>query len=164
MCTTCVRAPPTCANGWRHGSEDPAQSTGPGRGSLLAEVEDAATQAGPTSAIGVVTLHLLFSLIVAILGNQSADGALPAPPLPPPWKAIGPALPPGAGARATRFDRLLPGHRHHRLAAGAVHMGARREGGHAGGGTARQAPAGVDRPPPRERPAPHVRGGTSPGR
>ncbi len=65
-----------------------------------------------TFAVGAATLALqcvfgivgigVAVLLVVILGNPSAGGALPPPMLPPFWKAIGPALPPGAGTWATR--------------------------------------------------------------
>lgn len=63
-------------------------------------------------AVGALTLALqglagivgigLAILLVVVLGNPSAGGAYPYPLLPPFWRAIGPALPPGAGTYATR--------------------------------------------------------------
>ncbi|MEU6893722.1 DUF3533 domain-containing protein [Streptomyces sp. NPDC046557] len=50
---------------------------------------------------GVVGIGLAI-LLVVVLGNPSAGGAYPYPLLPPFWKAIGPALPPGAGTYAAR--------------------------------------------------------------
>ncbi|AJP01318.1 membrane protein [Streptomyces cyaneogriseus subsp. noncyanogenus] len=65
-----------------------------------------------TFAVGAATLALqgvfgivgigLAILLVVIAGNPSAGGAFPLPLLPPFWKAIGPALPPGAGTWAAR--------------------------------------------------------------
>ncbi|MEU5698256.1 hypothetical protein [Streptomyces aurantiacus] len=65
-----------------------------------------------TFAVGAATLALqcvfgivgigVAVLLVVILGNPSAGGALPPPMLPPFWKAIGPALPPGAGTWSAR--------------------------------------------------------------
>ncbi|WP_221361381.1 DUF3533 domain-containing protein [Streptomyces beigongshangae] len=65
-----------------------------------------------TFAVGAATLALqcvfgivgigVAVLLVVILGNPSAGGALPPPMLPPFWEAIGPALPPGAGTWAAR--------------------------------------------------------------
>nr|BFD85685.1 hypothetical protein StreXyl84_50860 [Streptomyces sp. Xyl84] len=65
-----------------------------------------------TFAVGAATLALqgifgivgigLAILLVVIAGNPSAGGAFPLPLLPPFWKAIGPALPPGAGTWSAR--------------------------------------------------------------
>ncbi|WP_406205154.1 MULTISPECIES: ABC transporter permease [unclassified Streptomyces] len=72
-----------------------------------------------TFAVGATTLAFqaifgmagigLVILIVVILGNPSAGGALPLPLLPPFWKDIGPALPPGAGTWATRSIAYFKG-------------------------------------------------------
>ncbi|WP_328882628.1 ABC transporter permease [Streptomyces sp. NBC_00299] len=72
-----------------------------------------------TFAVGAATLAFqaifgmagigLAILIVVILGNPSAGGALPLPLLPPFWKDIGPALPPGAGTWATRSIAYFKG-------------------------------------------------------
>lgn len=63
-------------------------------------------------AVGMTTLALqaltgivgigLAVLIVVIAGNPSAGGAFPLPMLPDFWRAIGPALPPGAGTWTAR--------------------------------------------------------------
>ncbi|GGZ18952.1 DUF3533 domain-containing protein [Streptomyces nitrosporeus] len=63
-------------------------------------------------AVGMTTLALealtgivgigLAVLIVVIAGNPSAGGAFPLPMLPDFWRAIGPALPPGAGTWSAR--------------------------------------------------------------
>ncbi|GHB64069.1 membrane protein [Streptomyces cirratus] len=50
---------------------------------------------------GVVGIGLAI-LLVVVFGNPSAGGAYPYPLLPPFWRAIGPALPPGAGTYAAR--------------------------------------------------------------
>ncbi|MEV8451752.1 DUF3533 domain-containing protein [Streptomyces sp. NPDC052095] len=63
-------------------------------------------------AVGMITLALqaltgivgigLAVLIVVIAGNPSAGGAYPLPMVPDFWRAIGPALPPGAGTWVAR--------------------------------------------------------------
>ncbi|MEV5510061.1 DUF3533 domain-containing protein [Streptomyces orinoci] len=50
---------------------------------------------------GIVGIGLAIALVV-VLGNPSAGGAYPYPLLPPFWRAIGPALPPGAGTWSAR--------------------------------------------------------------
>ncbi|WP_407638953.1 ABC transporter permease [Actinacidiphila yeochonensis] len=50
---------------------------------------------------GVIGIGLTI-LVVVIAGNPSAGGAYPYPLLPPFWRAIGPALPPGAGTWSAR--------------------------------------------------------------
>ncbi|WP_406367416.1 DUF3533 domain-containing protein [Streptomyces sp. NBC_01546] len=57
---------------------------------------------------GVVGIGLAILLIV-VLGNPSAGGAYPYPLLPPFWKALGPALPPGAGTYAARSVTYFKG-------------------------------------------------------
>ncbi|MGC5346556.1 DUF3533 domain-containing protein [Streptomyces sp. DT24] len=62
--------------------------------------------------VGMITLALealtgivgigLAVLIIVVAGNPSAGGAFPLPMLPDFWRAIGPALPPGAGTWAAR--------------------------------------------------------------
>ncbi|MFD8057648.1 DUF3533 domain-containing protein [Streptomyces cyaneofuscatus] len=63
-------------------------------------------------SVGMITLALealtgivgigLAVLIIVIAGNPSAGGAFPLPMLPDFWRAIGPALPPGAGTWVAR--------------------------------------------------------------
>lgn len=72
-----------------------------------------------TFAVGAATLALqglfgivgigLAILIVVVAGNPSAGGAFPLPMLPPFWKAIGPALPPGAGTWVARSIAYFEG-------------------------------------------------------
>ncbi|MBB4894918.1 hypothetical protein FHS39_003985 [Streptomyces olivoverticillatus] len=50
---------------------------------------------------GIVGIGLAIALVV-VLGNPSAGGAYPYPLLPPFWRTIGPALPPGAGTWSAR--------------------------------------------------------------
>ncbi|MFH9739683.1 DUF3533 domain-containing protein [Streptomyces roseolus] len=71
-----------------------------GLGTLVVFAVGAATLA-LQSVFGIVGIGLAI-LLVVVLGNPSAGGAFPAPMLPPFWKAIGPALPPGAGTWAAR--------------------------------------------------------------
>ncbi|WP_328431225.1 DUF3533 domain-containing protein [Streptomyces sp. NBC_00453] len=72
-----------------------------------------------TFSVGAATLALqgvfgiagigLAILLVVIAGNPSAGGAFPLPLLPPFWKAIGPALPPGAGTWVARSIAYFQG-------------------------------------------------------
>ncbi|WP_369270096.1 ABC transporter permease [Streptomyces sp. R11] len=71
-----------------------------GVGALIIFAVGAATLAFQ-AVFGMAGIGLVI-LIVVILGNPSAGGALPPPLLPPFWRDIGPALPPGAGTWATR--------------------------------------------------------------
>ncbi|MFV0130628.1 DUF3533 domain-containing protein [Streptomyces sp. HMX112] len=57
---------------------------------------------------GVVGIGLAV-LLVVIAGNPSAGGAFPSPMLPDFWRAIGPALPPGAGTWAARSIAYFKG-------------------------------------------------------
>ncbi|MGX2998069.1 DUF3533 domain-containing protein [Streptomyces sp. JNUCC 64] len=71
-----------------------------GLGALVTFAVGAATLAlqGLTGIVGIG----LAILLIVIAGNPSAGGAFPSPMLPPFWKAIGPALPPGAGTWTAR--------------------------------------------------------------
>ncbi|MCX4678272.1 ABC transporter permease [Streptomyces sp. NBC_01433] len=70
-------------------------------------------------AVGMITLALealtgivgigLAVLIIVIAGNPSAGGAFPLPMLPDFWRAIGPALPPGAGTWVARSIAYFKG-------------------------------------------------------
>ncbi|MEV5605675.1 DUF3533 domain-containing protein [Streptomyces sp. NPDC052299] len=70
-------------------------------------------------AVGMITLALegltgivgigLAVLIVVIAGNPSAGGAFPLPMLPDFWRAIGPALPPGASTWTARSIAYFQG-------------------------------------------------------
>ncbi|MFD9354988.1 DUF3533 domain-containing protein [Streptomyces sp. NPDC060031] len=57
---------------------------------------------------GVVGIGLAI-LLVVVFGNPSAGGAYPYPLLPPFWRTIGPALPPGAGTYAARSITYFKG-------------------------------------------------------
>ncbi|MGV9942113.1 DUF3533 domain-containing protein [Streptomyces sp. NPDC003401] len=78
-----------------------------GLGTLVVFAVGAATLACQ-ALFGLAGIGLAI-LIVVILGNPSAGGALPPPLLPPFWKAIGPALPPGAGTWAARSIAYFEG-------------------------------------------------------
>lgn len=71
-----------------------------GLGALITFAVGAATLAFQ-GLFGVVGIGLAI-LLVVIAGNPSAGGAFPLPLLPPFWRAIGPALPPGAGTWSAR--------------------------------------------------------------
>lgn len=57
---------------------------------------------------GIIGIGLTI-LVVVIGGNPSAGGAYPYPLLPPFWRDIGPALPPGAGTWAARSIAYFDG-------------------------------------------------------
>ncbi|MCT7355571.1 DUF3533 domain-containing protein [Streptomyces sp. 15-116A] len=78
-----------------------------GLGALLTFAVGAATLA-LQGVFGIVGIGLAI-LLVVVLGNPSAGGALPPPLLPPFWAAIGPALPPGAGTWAARSIAYFKG-------------------------------------------------------
>lgn len=67
-----------------------------------------ATTLALQSVFGIVGIGLAILLIV-VAGNPSAGGAFPLPMLPPFWKAIGPALPPGAGTWVARSIAYFKG-------------------------------------------------------
>ncbi|MFE2296236.1 DUF3533 domain-containing protein [Streptomyces sp. NPDC059452] len=70
-------------------------------------------------SVGMITLALealtgivgigLAVLIIVVAGNPSAGGAFPLPMLPDFWRAIGPALPPGAGTWVARSIAYFQG-------------------------------------------------------
>ncbi|MFF4602198.1 DUF3533 domain-containing protein [Streptomyces sp. NPDC001339] len=71
-----------------------------GLGALIVFAVGATTLACQ-ALLGLIGIGLAILLIV-ILGNPSAGGAYPYPLLPPFWREIGPALPPGAGTWSAR--------------------------------------------------------------
>ncbi|MFE0522634.1 DUF3533 domain-containing protein [Streptomyces sp. NPDC058954] len=78
-----------------------------GLGALVTFSVGAATLA-LQGVFGIVGIGLAI-LLVVIAGNPSAGGAFPLPMLPPFWKAIGPALPPGAGTWVARSIAYFDG-------------------------------------------------------
>ncbi|MHC3475060.1 ABC-2 transporter permease [Streptomyces sp. 7R007] len=78
-----------------------------GLGALVTFAVGAATLA-LQGVFGIVGIGLAI-LLVVIAGNPSAGGAFPLPMLPPFWKAIGPALPPGAGTWVARSIAYFDG-------------------------------------------------------
>ncbi|MCV2461171.1 DUF3533 domain-containing protein [Streptomyces sp. ICN988] len=78
-----------------------------GLGALITFAVGAATLA-LQGVFGIVGIGLAI-LLVVIAGNPSAGGAFPLPLLPPFWRAIGPALPPGAGTWAARSIAYFKG-------------------------------------------------------
>ncbi|MFD5452148.1 DUF3533 domain-containing protein [Streptomyces sp. NPDC003470] len=78
-----------------------------GLGALITFAVGAATLA-LQGLFGIVGIGLAI-LLVVIAGNPSAGGAFPLPMLPPFWRAIGPALPPGAGTWAARSVAYFKG-------------------------------------------------------
>lgn len=71
-----------------------------GLGALIVFAVGATTFAFQAIA-GIIGIGLTI-LVVVIAGNPSAGGAYPYPLLPDFWRAIGPALPPGAGTWVSR--------------------------------------------------------------
>ncbi|MFI9052693.1 DUF3533 domain-containing protein [Streptomyces sp. NPDC053427] len=71
-----------------------------GLGALIVFAVGASTLAFQ-ALLGVIGIGLAILLIV-VFGNPSAGGAYPYPLLPPFWRSLGPALPPGAGTWAAR--------------------------------------------------------------
>ncbi|MFF2653464.1 DUF3533 domain-containing protein [Streptomyces sp. NPDC058045] len=78
-----------------------------GLGTLVVFAVGAATLA-LQALTGVIGIGIAV-LLVVIAGNPSAGGALALPLLPPFWRAIGPALPPGAGTWAARSIAYFEG-------------------------------------------------------
>ncbi|HET6359694.1 DUF3533 domain-containing protein [Streptomyces sp.] len=78
-----------------------------GLGTLLVFAVGAITLAFQGLA-GIVGIGLAI-LLVVVFGNPSAGGAYAYPLLPPFWRAIGPALPPGAGTFSARSIAYFEG-------------------------------------------------------
>ncbi|MFF3399691.1 DUF3533 domain-containing protein [Streptomyces sp. NPDC002659] len=78
-----------------------------GLGTLLVFAVGAITLAFQGLA-GIVGIGLAI-LLVVVFGNPSAGGAYAYPLLPPFWRAIGPALPPGAGTFSARSIAYFKG-------------------------------------------------------
>ncbi|MFF4273799.1 DUF3533 domain-containing protein [Streptomyces sp. NPDC001536] len=78
-----------------------------GLGALVTFAVGAATLA-LQAVFGIIGIGIAI-LLVVIAGNPSAGGAFPLPMLPPFWRAIGPALPPGAGTWAARSIAYFKG-------------------------------------------------------
>ncbi|MEU9115594.1 DUF3533 domain-containing protein [Streptomyces sp. NPDC048483] len=79
-----------------------------GLGALIVFAVGASTLAFQ-SLLGIIGIGLAI-LVIVVFGNPSAGGAYPYPLLPPFWRAIGPALPPGAGTWAARSVAYFRGH------------------------------------------------------
>ncbi|MFP3989024.1 DUF3533 domain-containing protein [Streptomyces sp. E11-3] len=79
-----------------------------GLGALVVFAAGATTFAFQGMA-GIVGIGLTV-LVIVIAGNPSAGGAYQYPLLPPFWREIGPALPPGAGTWAARSIAYFDGH------------------------------------------------------
>ncbi|MHC0429340.1 DUF3533 domain-containing protein [Streptomyces sp. O3] len=79
-----------------------------GLGALVVFASGATTFALQGMA-GIVGIGLTV-LIIVVAGNPSAGGAYQYPLLPPFWREIGPALPPGAGTWAGRSIAYFGGH------------------------------------------------------
>jgi len=79
-----------------------------GLGALIVFAVGAATFAFQALA-GIVGIGLTI-LVVVVGGNPSAGGAYPYPLLPPFWRSVGPALPPGAGTWSARSVAYFGNH------------------------------------------------------
>ncbi|MFJ9418129.1 DUF3533 domain-containing protein [Streptomyces sp. NPDC101227] len=78
-----------------------------GLGALIVFAVGATTLAFQ-ALLGIIGIGLAI-LVIVVFGNPSAGGAYPYPLLPPFWRSIGPALPPGAGTWAARSVAYFPG-------------------------------------------------------
>lgn len=79
-----------------------------GLGALLVFAVGATTLA-LQGLVGIVGIGLAIGIVV-IMGNPGAGGAYPYPLLPTFWRAVGPALPPGAGTWTARSIAYFHGH------------------------------------------------------